>query len=107
MSIVKTSAAEVGGYRRRQLVISGTKGTVEIRPLEIAFEPRYSNTAKMRFVTDTNWNTDEEFVESDTFDRYEGMILAFADFVTGKRKNPYTLDYELELFKTVLKCCGE
>ena len=107
VSIVKTSAAEIGGFRRRQLVISGTKSTVEIRPLEIAGTVRNSNTAKMRYVNDGNWHTDRDFVESESFDRYDDMILAFADFVYGKRTNPYTLDYELELFKTVLKCCGE
>ena len=25
---------------------------------------------------------------------------------SGEKKNPYTYDYELELYKTVLKCCG-
>jgi hypothetical protein len=27
--------------------------------------------------------------------------------VRGEKKNPYTLEYELELYKTVLKACGE
>ena len=41
-----------------------------------------------------------------SFQRYEAMLTAFAEMVRGEKENPYTLDYELELFKTILKCCG-
>lgn len=34
VSFAKTCAAEPGGFMRRQLVICGTKGTLELRPLE-------------------------------------------------------------------------
>jgi hypothetical protein len=44
--------------------------------------------------------------DSIPFQRYEDMLLSFADMVRGEKENPYTLDYELELFKTILKCCG-
>ena len=33
VSFAKTSAVEIGGYARRQLVISGTKKTVELKRL--------------------------------------------------------------------------
>jgi hypothetical protein len=33
------------------------------------------------------------------------MMHCFAEYVTGKKENPYTYDYELELYKTVIKCC--
>ncbi len=35
VSFIRTSQAEHGGYSRRQLVVIGTKGTVELKPLEI------------------------------------------------------------------------
>ena len=44
---------------------------------------------------------------SETFDRYTDMLTSFAAMVRGEKQNPYTLDYELELYKTVLKACGE
>jgi hypothetical protein len=34
------------------------------------------------------------------------MMLNFAEMVRGK-KNPFTYDYELELYKLVLKACVE
>jgi hypothetical protein len=33
------------------------------------------------------------------------MLAAFARMVAGEMENPYTLDYELELYETLLKCC--
>ena len=44
--------------------------------------------------------------QSEIFQRYEDMLYAFAAMVRGEKTNPYTLDYELELFKVILKCCG-
>ena len=40
-------------------------------------------------------------------DRYDNMMRAFAEYVNGEKENPFTPDYELELYKTILKCCGE
>jgi len=30
---------------------------------------------------------------------------SFASYVRGEKENPYTLEYELNLYKTILKCC--
>ena len=40
------------------------------------------------------------------FDRYIPMMTAFAEMVRGERENPFSPDYELELYKTVLSACG-
>ena len=34
VSFVKSTAVEIGGFERRQLVVCGTKGTVELKPFE-------------------------------------------------------------------------
>ena len=34
------------------------------------------------------------------------MMAGFASYVRGEKENPYTLDYELELYKLVLRACG-
>jgi hypothetical protein len=34
------------------------------------------------------------------------MMLSFAAMVRGEKQNPWSLDYELELFKVILACCG-
>ena len=33
-------------------------------------------------------------------------MKSFAAMVRGEKENPYTLDYELALFRTIMKCCG-
>ena len=34
------------------------------------------------------------------------LMAGFAAMVRGERENPYTYDYELTLFRTLLACCG-
>lgn len=112
-SIVRVSAAEIGGFARRQFVIMGSKGTIDISPLEILVPEKENGGIKWsqktgkaeRFLnSDDKWESKE--YESEAFGRYESMIGAFAAMVRGEKTNPYSLDYELMLYKTVLKCCG-
>lgn len=111
VSFAKTSAVEIGGYMRRQLVVSGTKKTVELKPLEALpkdscgyLYPMYTGVSES---TSQGWHVAPEERGSITFDRYENMLLAFAAYVRGERENPYTPDYELELFKLLLAACGK
>ena len=105
-SFIKTTAIEWGGFRRRQLVISGSKGTVELKPLEtVACEGTdLLYTDERSYGTNDTWHTQGEFRRSDTFDRYESMLNAFAKMVRGEIKNPYTYEYELTLFETLMRC---
>lgn len=111
-SIVRMGSTEVGGLQRRQLVICGSEATLEIRPLEVLISEavcgkKYVMTTKQReCVLDTNGRETIHESESAPFQRYENMLLSFAEMVRGEKENPYTLDYELELFKTILKSCG-
>lgn len=107
VSFVKTSAVEYGGFARRQLVVSGTKATVELNPIEW-YLPDFSGMQTYKATrTSTNWHNEGEKEICAPFDRYEYMMESFAKYVIGEKQNPYTLDYELELYKSVLKACGE
>ena len=109
VSVIRMGGAEVGGFSRRQLVICGSDETLEIRPLECGI-PSDKNFMQYTERYTAHKEDGNETIctheKSEPFQRYEAMILAFAEMVRGERKNPYTLDYELDLFKTVLKCCG-
>ena len=113
-SFIKTSAAEPCGFLRRQLVITGEKGTIEINPIEMyAAKTKFDNhTCKMRVsskehgVDIASWHTIGEWKEFDLFDRYNNMMKSFAEMVRGEKVNPYTPDYELEVYKHVLRACG-
>ena len=103
-SFAKTCDVEYGGFARRQLVITGTKKTVEIKPLE-----RYLGKDLFTDVTTydvEDWNDNGVTERSELYDRYLDMMTDFAEMVQGKKENPYSYDYELELYKLILRCCG-
>ena len=109
-SVIRTAATEVGGMRRRQLVICGEKGTIEIKPLEQhapnATEDYMKINKKVEVYLGEDGSQIREEFTSEPFQRYRAMMLSFAKMVRGEMENPNTLDYELALFETVLKCCG-
>lgn len=110
VSAVRMSGTEVGGTKRRQLVICGSKRTVEINPLEAsvpdAGEPYVNCVKKCERYLDEDGRTKLLGAQSEPFQRYEDMLAAFAAMVRGERKNPYTLEYELSLFRVLLQACG-
>ena len=105
VSFAKTSSVELGGFTRRQLVVAGTKGTIEIRPLEF-FEEFPKQTTGYREVFSNDWLADSKIEFTDEFCRYDDMMISFAEMVSGKKENPYSYDYELMLYKCILKACG-
>ncbi len=56
--------------------------------------------------TEKAWNNEGQHFKTPIFNRYDGMMAGFASFVRGEKENPYTPDYELEVYKTVLRACG-
>ena len=105
ISYAKCNAREYGGYARRQLVVTGTEGTVEIKPLEMFVPGQGIYTEKTEYM-EKAWDNLGEHSKTELFNRYDAMMAGFAACVRGERENPYTLDYELELYKLVLQCCG-
>ena len=105
VSFVKTTAVELGGFERRQLVVNGTKATVELKPLEWLL-PDGKQLQTHRVVRNSrSWHQESEKEISAPYDRYDTMMKSFAEYIRGIKQNPYTCDYELELYKTVLKAC--
>lgn len=104
ISFAKAYAAEHGGFERRQIVVNGTKKTVELKPLEWYDESGRLVTKRVAR-DNTDWNKPTEAQTSPAVNRYDKMMRSFASFVCGEKQNPYTYDYELELYKLVLKAC--
>ena len=104
-SFVKTSDVERGGFLRRQLVVTGTKETVVIDPLEKVFEGELLTTG-YRSITSDDWNADGERLVSEPYHRYKKMMLGFASFIRGEKKNPYDYEYERNLRRLLQKCCN-
>jgi predicted dehydrogenase len=105
VSFAKTSACEPGGYLRRQLVICGERGTIEIKPLEISAGGSLVHTVSNESFAQS-WHEPWSSSETEVFDRYDEMLQNFAEMIRGKA-NPYTYDYERNLYKLLLRACGQ
>ena len=104
VSFAKTCDMERGGFLRRQLVICGEKGTIEIKPLECQAGDGQCTT--MHEAYDTDWHKPWHTTQTEVYDRYDAMMRNFAEMIRGK-ENPYSYEYELGLYKLVLKSCGK
>ena len=110
VSIVKSFAFESGGFARRQIIVRGSKATVEINPTEYYIgETHGLMCTDMRISKNedgTDWNYRAEPIVFGPFDRYEAMFEEFAKIINGEIKNPYSYEYEKELHRVLLKACG-
>lgn len=111
VSFVKSTAVEPGGFERRQLVVCGTKGTVEIKPLEwIAPECGsfiQAQTTNVREAFDNDWCKKGECRTTPIYGRYDAMFRAFAGYVKKEKENPFGYAYERKLHKLILTSCGK
>ncbi|MFQ9801617.1 MAG: hypothetical protein ACLR23_24975 [Clostridia bacterium] len=63
-------------------------------------------TTGVREAFDENWYAKGEYHDTAVHGRYDAMFRAFAEYVTGEKKNPFGYEYERELHKLILKACA-
>lgn len=111
-SFVKTCASEINGDARRQIVISGTRATVEIMPLENPVEAPgiiCPGDVSMKITYDNcytgmrNFDLRSQTVKFPLYGRYDDMMIDFVNKVNGKPEKIYTYDYELEVHNMLMK----
>lgn len=105
ISFVRTIGVERGGFQRRQIVVIGSEGTWEIKPLE--WGPETEIVTRRNVFTEKKWKVAGTSAQTPPFDRYEAMLTHFARCVRKEQENEYSPDYELEVYKFLLQCCGE
>lgn len=112
ISFVKTCASEVNGFDRRQIVVTGTKGTVLIEPIEERTggpDVEEYAPAHVTFYDDGmkhQFGKAGEDIKFGPFGRYLNMMRDFSEIVKGEKENIYNYDYELAVQKMLLKACG-
>lgn len=104
-SLVQATSVEVNGYGRRQLVVCGSEGTYEIMPLECPMKAYLTLRKDSATYADRRTALD---IPGDLKGaaRYDRLLYDFAAFVRGEKENPYTFDYELQLHRLIMYCCG-
>ena len=106
VSYAKANDTQLGGFARRHLTVTGTKATVELCPLEMFADGDMLFTEKTEYTSGT-WEDSGEKTKCNPFDRYDSMMAEFASYVRGDKENPWNYDYELKLYKLILKACGK
>ncbi len=108
VALVKSFDVEDGGFMRRQLVVNGTKGSVQLLPLEVyGEEPGTFYTTVREVLEDYSWTANGRTYNTEPYDRYDSMMRGFYRCAIGEWKNPYDYDYELNLYRLFQKCCAD
>jgi predicted dehydrogenase len=106
---VRTTVVEVEGYQRRQLVVCGDQGTIDIRPLE-AFATRPKEPVKLQMALAVPRDSYQKGYQEIAFPvkvgRYDEQLIELAHIIRGEIANPYPLAHELLVQETLLAACG-
>jgi len=106
---VRTASLEVGGYQRRQLVVCGDEGTIDVRPLE-TFDVRPPQPLKLKLTLSSARGSfkkgSQEVVLPPPPGRYDEQLIELARIIRGEIANPYPLEHELMLQKALLLAAG-
>ncbi len=90
---VFVSSVEVNGYGRRQFVVSGSKGTVNICPLERPITMAYSDT-QIAITAYADRKIILPFEDNTADGRYDEMMKDFYGYIVGEKANPFSYEHE-------------
>ena len=103
---VFVSSVEVNGWGRRRFFVSGSKGSIDICPLENQIKVWYSDLEIADYpYRDKHTLLDIQDIPAEN--RYDDMVQEFYEYITGKKQNPFTAEHELLLKKIMDKICFE
>ena len=102
IATVRTTSTEVNGYGRRQLVICGRKGSIEVKPLENPTNLWLSLSEFSEPYADRKKIIELPQIKG----RYDDMMEDFAKMIRGEMENPFSYEHELLIHKATLMACG-
>lgn len=101
LATIRVSVVEVAGEQRRQLVVCGDEGTIDIRPLE---PPSLRLTlARPR---DRFRRGYQEVAMPRMPGRYDDQLRELAQIIRGETANPYSFDHDLTVQEALLSASG-
>ncbi len=100
---IRSSVVEVEGGKRRQFVVCGDQGTVDIRPLEpprlLLALSRPSRRGKYK-------KGYQEVKLPPMAGRYDDQLIEFARIIRGETESDYTPTHDLVAHEAMLLACG-
>jgi predicted dehydrogenase len=107
---IRVSVEEIDGMKHRRLIVCGTKGTVEICPLEKPADSYYTTplSARLTLKEDVSgFKVGTHIVDCGTLgDRYSRQLIEFAQIIRGKKANPFDYRHELLVQESLLQASG-
>ena len=102
---VFVSSVEVNGWGRRQFMVSGSKGTVDIVPIESKCHMTYADTSiATRPYKDMKIEVDVPDVVDNI--RYDSMMQDFYSYIIGQKQNPFTYEHDCLVQKVLSEIVG-
>jgi predicted dehydrogenase len=102
---VFVSSVEVNGFGRRQFMVSGSLGTVNVCPLERPTVMTYSDTT----IADKTYEDRKITIpfECDTANgRYDDMMRDFYSYILGEKANPFSYEHDYLVQKVLSEIIG-
>jgi predicted dehydrogenase len=97
---------ETDGVNHRRFKVCGTKGAVELSPLELFNGERLKMNLTL-LDGNEEYSAGKHVVDFGIKrDRYETQFLEFAEIINGKIKNPYTFEHDYLTQEVVLMASG-
>ncbi len=99
------SSVEVNGFGRRQFMVSGSKGTVNICPMERPITMTYSDIS----IADKPYEDRKitlPFEDNTATGRYDEMMQDFYAYIQGTKENPFTYDHDFAVQKVLSEIVG-
>ncbi len=107
---VRVSVAEIEGFDHRRLIICGTKGSLELCPIEAKASSYYTQPLLVRLTLKEavdKYPAGTQMVDCGVLgSRYESQLIEFAQIVRGEIPNPYNYQHEYLLQEILLAACG-
>ena len=102
---VFVSSVEVNGFGRRQLVVSGSRGTVDICPLEKGIRMTYADTA-MNGHTYKDCKEIIPIEDNTGTARYDDVMKDFYAYIMGEKQNPFSYEHDYLVQKVISEVVG-
>ncbi|MBQ8894792.1 MAG: Gfo/Idh/MocA family oxidoreductase [Clostridia bacterium] len=98
------SSVEVNGYGRRQLVVAGSKGTVNICPMERPTVMTWSDTSMAEIYQDKKITVPVKDLTGG--ERYDEMMQDFYAYIKGTKQNPFTYRHDYAVQQVLNEIIG-
>lgn len=105
---VRTAVVEVEGFKRRQLVVCGDEGTIDIRPLEPVGKDAPPTVIRLALARphESFARGCQEITMPPVPGRYDAQLIELAQVIRGEIPSPYSSAHEISVQEALLQAGG-